>query len=113
MEAGALAGAAVIIHGRRLGIGFALDRVKMDDVGLLWTKTGNLGLTGAWGGGLSRVCRGSSRALTFRATAAMLWVGRRHLYTVWEELGFVASASDPRLRCAFCIWSRLLICWSR
>jgi predicted DNA repair protein MutK len=86
MEAATLAivavGITVVVYG-----GVALI-VKMDDLGLLMSKKGRLGLTRALGRALVKGMPGFLRLLATVGTAAMLWVGGSILVHGFKELGF-------------------------
>ncbi|GGD34482.1 DUF808 domain-containing protein [Sinisalibacter lacisalsi] len=62
--------------------------VKMDDIGLVMTARGRLGLTRALGRGIVKAMPGVMRLLTLVGTAAMLWVGGNIVVHGLHQLGW-------------------------
>ncbi|MEP2029943.1 MAG: DUF808 domain-containing protein [Paracoccaceae bacterium] len=86
MEAATLAVIAVGITAVVYG-GVALI-VKADDLGLLMSNKGGIGIIRAMGRGIVKAMPGFLIALTAVGTAAMLWVGGSILVHGLKELGF-------------------------
>ncbi|MBD3662981.1 DUF808 domain-containing protein [Sulfitobacter sp. TSTF-M16] len=86
MEAATLAAVAIMITVAVYG-SVALI-VKMDDIGLVMSKKGRLGLTRSLGRGIVKGMPGFLKLLTIVGTAAMLWVGGSIILHGAKEMGF-------------------------
>ena len=88
--------------------------VKADDVGLLMSNKGRLGITRAIGRGIVKAMPGFMNLLTIVGTAAMLWVGGNIVVHGLHEMGwhpiydFIHHASESAAHAVGESWARIV-----